>query len=295
MLCEGLQLFPSGTVVRMQADEQGGFPALSVLCGGLQRRGIEMRQETGVLVRVIPERRGIEDEIFPFALRELRVERPPFRCHRGLPHVLLPEEVVRDGIAGRDDLARRQAERAHIDGTDGLCRTGDVRERTVRADLLFPDFLRLRDVEPELFERALTVPDLDDRGRFVRVDPPEREEIVVDENGFRATHGEGVLRHEAEHGTDAPFEVVPVHFHEVERRVCREFPLRLGKGSLKAAVHQVEEHDAVLLHRQPRAAVEAEREDPESDRLDGLFQRRHCTHASSSPARKLSANARSDG
>ena len=279
----------------MQADEQCGFPARSGPGSGLQRGGVEVRQKGGVLVRVIPEGRGIEHEVFPFALRELRVERFAFRGDRGLPHVLFPEEVVRDGVAGRDDLARRQAERAHIDGTDGLRRTGDIRERTVRSDFLFPDFLRLRDVEAELFECSLSVPDLDDRRRFVRMDPAEREEIVVDEDGLRAAHGEGILRHEPEHGADAPFEVVPVHFHEVERSVCREFPLRFGEGTFKAAVHQVEEHHAVLLHRQPRAAVEAEREDPEADRLDGLFQRRQCTHASSSPARKLSANARSEG
>ena len=61
------------------------------------------------------------------------------------------------------------------------------------------------------------------------------------------------------------------------------------------AVHQVEEHDSVLLHRQPRAAVEAEGKDPEPDPFDGLFQGRYSAHASSSPFRNASAKARSDG
>ena len=156
--------------LRMQTDKQAACFAVSCV----ERGNIQILKKPLVILRVISERRCIQDQLF---IPALRVQHKKIFTQGVFVTGL--EKVICSRCAERQNLILSDPESFCIQRCNIGRRTYNICKLFCAFELTPPDIFRLRNMKSELFENTFSVPKLGHNRIFAEVKHAHRHEVVV--------------------------------------------------------------------------------------------------------------------
>ena len=145
-----------------------------------EKAGIQPGEQVFVLIRIIPERRRIEHQLFPPALRVALVKTGA-QCNK----IMRAKEKIRTRRAERKHLFPVHMECTCIMRCNAFGRADDEAKLCIPSRLPCANFGRLVDILPKPFERALRMPQLCNHRLLAQAKAGKRHEVIVEKNIFR--------------------------------------------------------------------------------------------------------------